>query len=1107
MANSQHVFIRSTQDDFEGIFSMSASSQGDVAQVISKYADIDPEHTAIKNFTSINMYLSAVYSARDVAQGAGAGQIHFWADEPDYYSSGSDVAKRGRMDRYIWSGEFRKRSNELGGTVFKGISDINGYSSDGYMIIPRPFVDYTRAGVDLSLLALPHEQDAIKIKLRSVLSDGIPPNKFIPICGYVLTKRRLEPGTAITNMSQRSVENKMGTCVANSDYNRYTNTAYNLRTQTEEKDLFLNRKTFESNSGSRNLYFGDARNTSLYYNNGQPCWGLHNTNNYGDRREIQLKRTTSFHGLESWSGNCCQTNYKGCWFNFPGKFSNDVRVYTDPHGITSDIDAFAPLDKSGSLRNNTWVPERWHSTAFQIFEGNGRIRRCSGPGGATYWWLRNDVRFSDTTATHHYFSASDDATYGLRATPWSCDNHESAPSKKCGSFSSNQVGFTTDHTYYSQYTVMPRNNLSASHHLYQTRSKFDPLMGHIPMTIFGPDIESHDLEGAPTVNAYFQEASSEWLSRRHNSIHGSKGGAYGEEDWYAWNHQDSSLYSGTENNLMWIMYAHDGNGKGMLVSCPGETASHMLNDFVGLDQFNPQNAHFHNGVRGMFKWVQPYFYTKHFNKSENNTLEDLWNLASPGGDWYDAQGWSNSTVHGRFPFRRLHTHFCNMADKNLWNVLGQPDIAGKLYQDINTCSREPFHVLYKDGEVINNINSVNMSDWGSQYVVKWWRMYDASGETDAYTNRALSCIGSDYRGQYQTAEYMNTMWSAFNQNGLNIYNPSQIIAYGNVSNANLKNETEFFLNLNRQTIRNDYRNAMSEFGFHGEPFEQESEMYNTTQNTIYLSGKINNLGFAHVPGPFWSEVRRWQMSETTKGNTNRDRMDFFSTKGVTDTYIWPGLILRPVVEAGIEMSEFSFSYFEHDYNTVTRGGSTDYLKDMHRVNENMPIRYGSYGRNYDPLKAVRLNVDKITSVQGWKNVSNMLDGNLDTYATLDKSGSEHAIYIPMNGFEIPFDDQPNDRLVEIKSLSITLKGLAVTGINKQTIRMAIVDSSQTYNLFYSQPEENTLTSSISDVPLNSLSKSPDDDMGYYLVFESHAGNDVKYHDIKNGYLKIWAEAT
>lgn len=259
-----------------------------------------------------------------------------------------------------------------------------------------------------------------------------------------------------------------------------------------------------------------------------------------------------------------------------------------------------------------------------------------------------------------------------------------------------------------------------------------------------------------------------------------------------------------KNCLIWFMYAHDGNGNGMICTCPGESAEAATGHVNTFYKLRPSNAKL-GDTNGFFQWVQPYWYTEQLFQGAS-TLTDIWNSCSAGGDWYEDLNWS-STQLSRTSFRRIWTHAHDRGD------------ALSITQD--------------------SVNWTNTS-------------------TTSADNRHANYLGQQF-GDNVTSATRSYSW---NQS----YCPSQIISFGQTTNPTLSNETEIFVNFHTLVgsthATNEAEYHLSHFGENiNIPANTTTDANHGISNTILMTGKILDFTFRDIPGIMYNDGWRfWHSS-------------------------------------------------------------------------------------------------------------------------------------------------------------------------------------------------------------------------------------------------------
>lgn len=149
-----------------------------LVKIASPYSSFDESDPEISNFDKINRSLTRRLPSRDVDT-----DIHtFFSPDKLYESRNRNINILGSHDRYIWSGEIKNES------IFKASSYVinnSNMNSDGYMFLPTP-------------VHKQNQQTSMRVKLKF---NNLPPNTFVPLCGYVYKAERINNTISSNNSS------------------------------------------------------------------------------------------------------------------------------------------------------------------------------------------------------------------------------------------------------------------------------------------------------------------------------------------------------------------------------------------------------------------------------------------------------------------------------------------------------------------------------------------------------------------------------------------------------------------------------------------------------------------------------------------------------------------------------------------------------------------------------------------------------------------------------------------------------------------------------------------------------------------------------------------
>lgn len=1081
-------FIRSIQDDFESVFGMAVDTTDNKVKVMSRYGDLDNSDGAIQNFTTINMYWTSVYAGKNAPASSDAGLTYFWAPEP-VFDHNSSPYKRGRMDRYLWAGEFRKNSS--GKTVFAGSNNIGGQQTDGYMMVPRSYFDPTKRVTQPGLQALPFDQDGIRIKIKSNLSGGLPPNTFVPLCGYVLSRRTAD---------------------------RYLNQGAEM----------------ENAFGKGYQYFWSEPNNERY-----SVAGVGTTTGWEDRGF-----PTSF------SGHTAYAPKQGTADALT--FANTGSAVLERGFYEFNNSPYRYYQTTGNGRNEHWKVGYTFSGFYQ--KGNDFNK---------YEYLSEDMKayMRYVAANVPYQGNNEDTTWTDSYAVWAVDQFRASEfiSAYGGAYAG--IGGRTAIEGVTIWNSDTRKYANSS-----PVSSENPVMGHIPSTVQDREpslnneglysrtnyaknslIYGYPLIGPDLLKPFFGkdnpsvENEKEFFGGRSLEEHWQKypglGGQWQDDDRYRYEkwHGEGWLSNGIENNTIWIMYSHDGAGNAMIVACPGEIMDRDGSETAqSLNALNPYNSQYTtHGNPGYFLWQEPKFYTNWF--TESGTLSSLWDAAGFNGVISQKTGRYNSDIYHSGLHRLITMHWCNLADRTLDELTS-----------------------FGSGFSLSNNSLYNSrSTYDKYYTPNYARSWHDSGGIPTFSTMKGTTFTFTEQSGYDNPEnfshsdyiYSHAFHLAGSVMSNPIYNRSTLMAYGPVSNASLTQETEFLLNVNTQYIVSENLNqawGLSDIGLYNGQAGETSDMFtdgriaagpdyltyyddlngaSTQYNwkayaamdytqpvqgqfmTNYLSGSINGLKFYNVPGQscFTSNVGSLSGGRSyDTSNVWQTRFAPYEERGC----FWPALILRPSIEHDIEISEFSFAYFNHDYQMNLTGGNVEGLDRVYKVNSSMPYKFGDYGYSYDPFKNIKLPSDNegyvpIDSVDGWNNVENLIDKDVNTKARITKSGPDNAIYLPLSS-HLNDDTITNASQLKIKRLTLNIKGVSIFGLNAHVIKAQVVKSDKVTMVMQTSTNSEADNAEVSAVPLNSVGSWPADDAGFMIVFGDSTAN-ATYSDVRDGFLKIWVD--
>ena len=98
-------------------------------------------------------------------------------------------------------------------------------------------------------------------------------------------------------------------------------------------------------------------------------------------------------------------------------------------------------------------------------------------------------------------------------------------------------------------------------------------------------------------------------------------------------------------------------------------------------------------------------------------------------------------------------------------------------------------------------------------------------------------------------------------------------------------------------------------------------------------------------------------------------------------------------------------------------------------------------------------------------------------------------------------------------MGITVRGITLSAIDYHKLRFAIVSSDEVGQgqVFFTTTTSTEIALQdkldIGDIPIGNTTISPIGDGAYHIQFQTTLADNHSYADIKNAYLRIWAEKT
>lgn len=516
-----------------------------------------------------------------------------------------------------------------------------------------------------------------------------------------------------------------------------------------------------------------------------------------------------------------------------------------------------------------------------------------------------------------------------------------------------------------------------------------------------------------------------------------------------WSNVASNAYQNwfdyARNTTVWFLYAHDDNGNGMIIMTAGEgaTSEHFESSRLdGYNRYRPHNGHFGN-KDGYLKFKQPYYLAEWF--SQGKTLTDLNNEWGIGGD--GREGFDDADFRKASSIRHIYRHWRDMNDSTIGG----------------------YENSVRDGNP--NISTHGHANAGYHYY---------------FYNKNQWSNGNIANGNLPNSSH----FGAFN------YAPFQIVAFGNAgNNATLADSEEILINANTIGVAGkNYHRYLGIQSYNDQ--NATSQARHGTARQILYTGKILSFNFRDVPGQMWNDYYRLYYSTAWYATQHTSKGPY-------------ALALRPTFEDEMQVEKISYANYTNDDAPEVIGGDT-LLKDTYRSSSSTQFFFGGDGYSYDPLQGAKSNpTDVVDNEDAWDNEANIIDQDLNSRAQLNAVGHANALHIKLSGTDATLTQPEGD--FDITSMGITVRGITLSAIDYHKLRFAIVDSDDINNqtTFFetvtSTQVEQQDRLDIGDIPIGNTTISPVGDGAYHIQFQTTLSSNHSYADIKNAFLKIWAE--
>lgn len=555
------------------------------------------------------------------------------------------------------------------------------------------------------------------------------------------------------------------------------------------------------------------------------------------------------------------------------------------------------------------------------------------------------------------------------------------------------------------------------------------------------------------------------------------------------------------HSVVYFLYAYDTNGKGMIISCAGEADEFeaINNPNHKIFSYKPTNSYFGDSNKnGYLDFAAPYEITS-FLDDPNNDLTDLYNKYDPS--IYRIGPITNNWVQDT-PYRLIYEH---------WNDLADPFIEGA---GNNTLGWYFTKFGWRQSSFTNsNVLARYMSIKQGQITPD--QRFDDNVTNDLPPN--FSGTGGTIWGLSQG--YIPPGETT------NHYQNLQIVAFGDVSNnIDFSNWEDIIINVNTLVKWNDNSQYSHLNGYGLSKYKFDYDNWDSLNNTVpiaspssnsklgtyYFSqpivklytGKILDFVFRDVP------CQKYFGAATSASNTGlqfsgRDWLGWgtLSSQGPSC------LVLRPSFRAQGEIHSFSYGAYHNQQSYETIGGSSK-ISNNFRSGNDTEYLFPKMGYSYNPINDASNNAGSFVDPNNsLLNPLFMLDDDLTTKTSITKAGLDNAIYISMNDAGGLFTDTGNESNYEINNFSIFIRGITLSALSYHDLKFAIVDApnSSAQVLFASTSNSAFMNHHISEVPINNVVSFPQDKSAYCVSFNQSNTGLIRYNDIQNAYLKIWAD--
>ena len=435
-------------------------------------------------------------------------------------------------------------------------------------------------------------------------------------------------------------------------------------------------------------------------------------------------------------------------------------------------------------------------------------------------------------------------------------------------------------------------------------------------------------------------------------------------------------------NTMYLIYCHDGNGKGMLATCPGMIGKDdlsVLNKTNAMpDGFMASNAaHGVSGHDGLIRWQAPSTLTNWLTAdaanggAANTRLSRLWDEYTGENTTRNRNMWQQG-VDDQSSDSYLNNHFGS------WRVIN-------MHQTRNNRS-------YPKS---NNTNLDGVGGYGDGYI----------------------------------KELFNPSRNMF-MDGL-------LVAFGDMgNNADLSSSTTLYINRHNVT-HNSNRTHVDSTGMLNRIVD--TVYYNTNRTQQFFTGKIGQLNFTNVAG--WcnstthnqsskyafphSYVCGWVFQPTVAGGGQINRFAIASYNKSNSL-------------SNKRLHETGGNGFAHNdtYNLTYYAPVADETFLFPKLD--------GQRASIDPAEGASDDPNRFEHTTGaWNNVTSLLDDDSDTSVTCLSSGEANALYVKLSQ---PSNTTGITSSSTVNTFTMQIAGISIPAVSNNTLRVALTDSSKTVML-------------------------------------------------------------